>query len=155
MLTVTRADGYLLSGDRSRLNVDLVHRWISTDTYWAPGRTRDVMVAAIAGSQPVGMYEPDGTQVAFARVITDGVTFAYLSDLYVAREVRGRGLGSWLVACLRDELGRRGLRRLVLTTNDAQGVYARLGFTGVRADRWMEYDLRTEREAAAGPTVRA
>jgi GNAT superfamily N-acetyltransferase len=153
MLTVTDPDGFLLSGDRGRLDVDLVHHWIATDTYWAADRSRAVMAAAIDGSEPVGVYAPDDTQVAFARVVADGVIFAYLSDVYVDRSVRGRGLGSWLVGCLRDELGRRGLRRFVLTTNDAQGVYARLGFAGVRADRWMECDLRKDRKAAPSLTV--
>jgi predicted GNAT family acetyltransferase len=144
MLTVTRDDGYLLSGDRDRIDLDLVHEWIATDTYWAPGRSRELMQAALAGSQPLGVYRPgDGRQVAFARVVTDGAVFAYLSDVYVARAVRGVGLGTWLVTCLRDELARRGLRRFVLTTHDAQRVYARVGFTPVEADRWMECDLHT------------
>ncbi len=108
MLTVTRDDGYLLSGDPDRLDVDRVHHWIATDTYWAADRSRAVMAAAIDGSEPVGVYAPDDTQVAFARVVADGVIFAYLSDVYVDRSVRGRGLGSWLVGCLRDELGRSG-----------------------------------------------
>jgi GNAT superfamily N-acetyltransferase len=142
MLTVTRDDGYLLSGDPDRLDVDRVHHWIATDTYWAPGRSRDLMLAALAGSQPFGVYRPgDGRQVAFARLVTDGAVFAYLADVYVDRAVRGLGLGTWLVGNLRDELRRRGLRRFILTTHDAQPVYARVGFVPVRADRWMECDL--------------
>ena len=142
MLTATRSDGYLLTGDRSRLDLDLVHHWIATDTYWARGRSRESMRAAIDGSVPLGVYHPGGRQVAFARVVTDGVVFAYLSDVYVDRSVRGLGLGTWLVRCLRDELARRGLRRFALTTEDAHGLYAKVGFTGVRGDRWMECDLR-------------
>lgn len=141
VFSLTRDDGHELDGDPGRLDVDLVTHWIATDTYWAPGRTRELMAAAIAGSAPFGVYRPgDGRQVAFARLVTDGAVFAYLSDVYVDRAVRGIGLGSWLVGALRDELVARGLRRFVLTTNDAHGVYARLGFVPVHAERWMELD---------------
>jgi GNAT superfamily N-acetyltransferase len=143
VLNLTRDDGHELSGDRDRLDIDLVHHWLSTDTYWAPGRSRATMLAAIDGSAPFGVYRPgDGRQVAFARVVTDGAVFAYLSDVYVDRPARGAGIGSWLVRAVRDELAARGLRRFVLTTNDAQQVYARLGFEPVDGERWMEYDLR-------------
>ncbi len=141
VLTVTRSDGYLLTGDRERLDIDLVHRWIATDTYWAQGRSRAAMKAAIDGSRPLGIYHPDGRQLAFARVVTDDAVFAYLCDVYVDRCARGIGLGTWLVGCLRDELARRGLRRFLLTTRDAHGVYAKVGFRDVRGDRWMECDL--------------
>jgi predicted GNAT family acetyltransferase len=146
MFSMTRDDGHELDGDRERLDVDLVHHWIATDTYWAPGRSRELMQAAIGGSTPFGVYRPDdGRQVAFARLVIDGAVFAYLSDVYVDRAVRGIGLGSWLVRCLRDELAARGLRRFVLATNDAHGVYARLGFVPVNDERWMEYDLHAPR----------
>jgi ribosomal protein S18 acetylase RimI-like enzyme len=144
MANAFRADGFELSGDRSRLNLDLVHHWLSTDSYWAAGRSPELMRAAVDGSVPYGVYRvKDGRQVAFARVVTDGAVFAYLSDVYVDRSCRGIGLGSWLVRLLRDDLAGRGLRRFVLTTNDAQGVYAPLGFEPVNAERWLECDLRT------------
>jgi GNAT superfamily N-acetyltransferase len=137
-------DGFELTDDTARLNVELVHHWLATDTYWARGRPLEVLHAAIAGSTPYGVYRrADGRQVAFARVVSDGEVFAYLCDVYVDRDFRGAGLGSWLVACVRDELARRGLRRFLLTTWDAQGVYARLGFAAVAADRWMECDLQS------------
>ena len=141
MFTLTRDDGYELDGDPARLDVGLVHHWIATDSYWAPGRTFEVMAAAIAGSRPFGVYR-DGRQVAFARVVTDGAVFAYLCDVYVDRAERGRGLGKWLVGTVRDELVARGVRRVLLTTADAQGMYAALGFTPVTPGRWMECDLR-------------
>ena len=140
-----RDDGFLLTTDAGRLDHELVHEWIS-GTYWATGRSAEAMSRAIAGSQPVGVYrEADGRQVAFARVVTDGVVFAYLCDVFVDPDCRGLGLGSWLVRALRDELSRRGLKRFLLATRDAQPLYAPLGFTPVDGQRWMECDL----EAAA------
>jgi len=145
-----RDDGFLLSDDASLLNHDLVHRWISTDTYWAAGRTRDTMDRAIAGSYTVGVYrEDDLQQVAFARIVTDGAVFAYLCDVYVDPDLRGRGLGRWVVSSLRDDLAARGLKRLLLATNTAQGVYAPLGFEHVAAERWMSCDLERHREGPA------
>jgi predicted GNAT family acetyltransferase len=136
-----RRDGFLLTADPERIDPVLVHRWIS-GTYWATGRSFDAMSRAIAGSEPVGVYrESDGSQIAFARVVTDGVVFAYLCDVFVDPEYRGRGIGSWLVGALRDDLARRGLQRFLLVTRTAQAVYAPLGFTPVDPHRWMECDL--------------
>jgi GNAT superfamily N-acetyltransferase len=154
VLTAFRDDGYELSGDRARLDLDLVRHWLCTDSYWAEGRTPELMRAVVDGSVPYGVYRvADGQQVAFARVVTDGAVFAYLSDVYVDRSCRGIGLGSWLVRVLRDDLAGRGLRRFVLITNDAHGVYAPLGFAPVDAERWMECDLRAVDVSAAPRTV--
>jgi GNAT superfamily N-acetyltransferase len=137
--TIKRADGYEISTDPDRLDLDLVHRWLSTDAYWAIGRPREVVARAAAGSLLFGVYAPAGTQVAIARVVTDSATFAWLCDVYVDRAERGRGLGSWLVYAVRDELQARGVRRILLATADAHGVYARAGFTPLaEPGRWME-----------------
>jgi GNAT superfamily N-acetyltransferase len=141
VLTARRADGFELSDDPDRLDVKLVHHWLSTDTYWAAGRSLDVVRAAIAGSTAVGVYAATGRQVAFARVVTDGAVFAYLCDVYVDRDCRGTGLGRWMVRHLRDDLAARGLKRFLLTTRDAHGVYGPLGFAPADPARWMECDL--------------
>lgn len=139
-----RRDGLLLTDDPALLDRDLIHRWISTDTYWAAGRDRDTMDRAVAGSEVAGIYrEADQRQVAFARVVTDGVVFAYLCDVYVDPDLRGRGLGRWLVAAVRDDLAARGLKRLLLVTKTAQGVYAPLGFAPVDPEWWMLCELAT------------
>jgi ribosomal protein S18 acetylase RimI-like enzyme len=143
VLTARRADGFELSDDPERLDVDLIHHWLSTDSYWAAGRTLETVRTAIAGSTAVGVYGPTGRQVAFARVVTDGAVFAYLCDVYVARDCRGVGLGRWMVHRLRDDLAARGLTRFLLTTRDAQGVYGPLGFAAVDPGRWMECNLAT------------
>src|SRR4051794_30414340 len=118
MKLTAHRDGYELSGDPGRLDRDLVHRWLCTDSYWAAGRDSGTMRAAIDGSVPVGAYGPDGHQVGFARAITDHATFAYIADVYVDRAYRGRGLGSWLVGALRDHLAERGVKRFLLVTRD-------------------------------------
>ncbi|NYF56458.1 GNAT family N-acetyltransferase [Micromonospora purpureochromogenes] len=141
MFTLTRDDGYLLSTDPDRIDLDRVHRWLSTDAYWALGRSRETVARAFAGSIPFGVYS-DGGQAAVARVITDGATFAYLCDVYVAPAERGRGLGTWLATAVRDHLAGLGVCRILLATNDAHGVYAKAGFTPVEPGIWMELDHR-------------
>jgi len=140
----TRSDGHLISTDPARLDLDLVHRWLSTDAYWALGRDRETVVRAFAGSLPFGVYRPeDGRQVAVARVVTDGATFAWLCDVYVDRAARGIGLGGWLAEAVRDHLADLGVRRILLATNDAHQVYARVGFTPLdNPERWMNLDRR-------------
>jgi GNAT superfamily N-acetyltransferase len=142
--TINREDGYELSTDPRRIDVDLVHRWLSTDAYWAIGRPHDVLTRALAGSVPFGVYRAgDGVQVAFARVVTDGATFAWLCDVYVDPGERGRGIGTWMVGAIRDELTTRGIRRMVLATMDAHTVYEKVGFSPIaNPDRWMEIDTR-------------
>ncbi|MEU2612975.1 GNAT family N-acetyltransferase [Micromonospora sp. NPDC007271] len=140
MFVLTRPDGYQLTTDPARLDLDRVHRWLSTDAYWAAGRERDVVERAFAGSIGFGVYRPgDGQQVAVARVVTDQATFAWLCDVYVDRAERGRGLGTWLAGAVRDHLAELGVRRIVLATADAHGVYAKVGFTPVEPGMWMKW----------------
>jgi GNAT superfamily N-acetyltransferase len=97
----------------------------------------------VAGSLVCGGYDDAGRQVGFARAVTDGATFGWICDVYVDRPARGRGLGRRMVAALRDELNQRGVRRLILVTKDAHGVYAALGFAPVaKPGQWMELDTR-------------
>ncbi|MFC0007826.1 GNAT family N-acetyltransferase [Micromonospora siamensis] len=143
MYSLTRPDGFQLSTDPDRLDLDRVHHWLSTDAYWALGRDRATVERAFAGSIGYGVYRPgDGVQVAVARVVTDRVTFAWLSDVYVDREQRGRRLGSWLAGAVRDHLAELGVRRILLSTADAHEVYRRIGFAPVDPGRFMQLDRR-------------
>jgi GNAT superfamily N-acetyltransferase len=153
-LELRRDDGYELSADPGRIDLERVHRWLSTDAYWAMGRSRERMRAALDGSEPFGIYR-GGDQVAVARVVTDGTIFAYLCDVYVDPGHRGQGLGGWLVESLGDHLAARGLTRFLLVTKDAQPLYARHGFRTVDPGRWMECDLthRQRPEGNLGLTV--
>ncbi|MCD9879357.1 GNAT family N-acetyltransferase [Streptomyces guryensis] len=132
-------EGYEISTDPDRLDVDRVHRWLATDAYWAKGRPREKQEQAIAGSLNFGVYDTvSGEQVAYARIITDRATFAWLCDVYVDRSVRGKNIGTALVGAVRDQLEPYGLRRIMLATADAHGVYAKLGFEPLaQPDIWM------------------
>ncbi|MEW2555946.1 GNAT family N-acetyltransferase [Streptomyces zhihengii] len=120
---------YTLSTDPDRLDPARVHHWLSTDAYWALGRSRAKQDAAIAGSLNFGAYDTQtGDMAAYARAITDHATFAWLCDVYVDRPARGEGLGTALVTAVRDHFAPLGLRRILLATEDAHGVYEKLGF---------------------------
>ncbi|MEV7181150.1 GNAT family N-acetyltransferase [Kitasatospora sp. NPDC093679] len=131
--------GYELSTDPERLDRALVHRWLSEDAYWALGRPREKQERAIDGSLNFGVYESaSGAQVGYARVVTDGATFGWLCDVYVAPDARGRGLGTALTAAVRDHLAPFGLRRIMLATADAHEVYAKVGFAPLdNPGKWM------------------
>lgn len=134
-------EGYEISTDPARLNHELIHAWLSQDAYWAMGRPRDKQDRAIATSLNFGVYKtPGGTQVGYARVVTDESTFAWLCDVYIAPEARAKGLGTALAAAVRDHLAPYGLRRILLATADAHGVYAKVGFEPLaKPDKWMAY----------------
>ncbi|MFD5913762.1 GNAT family N-acetyltransferase [Streptomyces massasporeus] len=137
--TPSLPEGYEISTDPGRVDRERVHHWLSTDAYWALGRTREKQDRAIEASLNFGVHETvSGEQVAYARVITDRATFAWLCDVYVDPSVRGKGVGSALVAAVRDEMRRYGVRRVLLATHDAHGVYAKLGFAQLeRPEHWM------------------
>ncbi|WFE63499.1 GNAT family N-acetyltransferase [Micromonospora sp. WMMD714] len=140
MFTLIHPDGHQLSTDPERIDRDRVHHWLSTDAYWALGRGRETTDRSFAGSIPYGVYRPgDGAQVAVARAVTDRATFGWICDVYVAPGARGHGLGSWLAGAVRDHLASFGVRRIGLATLDAHGMYAKLGFTPVPPQRWMEW----------------
>ncbi|MFG3498473.1 GNAT family N-acetyltransferase [Streptomyces sp. NPDC047928] len=134
---------YAISTDPARLDRALVHGWLSTDAYWALGRTREVQDRAIDGSLNFGAYDTgSGEQAAYARVVTDRTTFAWLCDVYVARTARGNGLGTALVEAVRDHLAPYGLRRVLLATHDAHGVYEKVGFRPLDVpEHWMSLGL--------------
>jgi GNAT superfamily N-acetyltransferase len=120
-------DGYTASNDPARLDVDAIHAFL-TACYWSTGIPHATVARALAHSLGFGLYAPDGAQVGFVRVVTDQATFAYLCDVYVLDAHRGRGLGEWLVGFALADPALRDLRRLILATRDAHGLYERFGF---------------------------
>lgn len=130
---------YEISSDPGRLDPSRIHRWLSTDAYWALGRSREQQDRAIEGSLNFGAFDrTSGELVAYARVVTDRATFAWLCDVYVDRSARGKGIGTALVEAVRDHLGPLGLRRVLLATDDAHGVYAKAGFVPLGdPQKWM------------------
>lgn len=132
-------DDLEFSADPARLDLDRVHTWLAEESYWALGRSRAALEAAVAGSRNYGVYDrASGTQLGYARVITDGVTFAWLCDVFVDANARGRGIGVALVEQVMATLEPLGLRRIGLTTADAHSLYERFGFAALeRPDQWM------------------
>ena len=131
-------DGYTVSSDRARLDVDAIHAFL-TRCYWSTGIPRETVARALAHSLGFGLYAPDGAQVGFVRVLTDSATFAYLCDVYVLEAHRGRGLGEWLIAFVLADPALADLRRICLTTRDAHGLYEKFGFAVPKwANAFME-----------------
>ncbi len=122
-------DNYLISTDKTLLDFELIYQFIST-SYWAKGIPRDTMQKALDGSLCFGLYA-DGKQIGLSRMITDNATFAYLADVFVLEEYRGKGLSKWMMECILAHPSLQGLRRIMLATADAHGLYEKYGFTGI------------------------
>jgi GNAT superfamily N-acetyltransferase len=118
--------GFEISSDPSRLDLDVIHGFLST-SYWAQGRTRETVDRALRNSICVGTYR-QGRQAGFGRIVTDRAVFAYLADIFVLPEYRGQGLGKTLVRAMLDHPDIRGLPAVLLRTRDAHGLYAQFGF---------------------------
>ncbi len=150
-----RRDCYLVSTDRSLLDLDAVHTFLSQRSYWAAGISRERLETAIANSLPFGVYK-EGRQVGFARAISDYVTFAYLADVYIEESHRSRGLSKLLLEALLKHPQLQSLRRWMLGTRDAHGLYAQFGFIPLEEPgRWMELpdaDAYTKTAASAVPS---
>ena len=133
-----KVPGYELSTDPARIDRDLVHRFLHDEAYWAVGVPRDVVERCIDNSVCFGVYR-GGEQVGFARVVTDRAAIAYLADVFVVAEHRGRGLGTWLVESVMSHPDLQGLRRFMLGTKDAYALYERFGFRPLaEPERMME-----------------
>ena len=130
---------FRFSDDPDDIDRERVHHWLSEQAYWALGRARDVQDAAIDASRNFAVIDTAaGAQVASARVVTDGVTFAWLCDVFVDPEVRGEGVGIGLIEGVVAALEPLGLRRILLATADAHGLYEKFGFAAlVQPERWM------------------
>lgn len=129
---------FLVSTDRSRLDLDMIHGFL-TNCYWAKGIPREVVARSIEHALCFGIYDDKGAQIGFARVISDFATIAYLGDVFVLEAHRGRGLSKWLMECIMQHPALQGLRRWILLTRDAHGLYSQFGFMPLKApDRYME-----------------
>lgn len=130
---------HLISTDPARIDLDVVHRYISQASYWAPGRSLEVQRRANEHSAlVVGAYAPGGAQVGFARMVTDLATFAWLADVFVLPVARGVGLGTELVRVIVEHPDVVDIQRQILATGDANELYAKFGYTPLpHPDRWM------------------
>jgi len=133
-----RKDNFLISTDKSKLDVNLIHNYLSNDSYWANGIPFDTVKKSIDNAVCFGLYEND-KQIGFARVVTDKATFGYLGDVFILESHRGKGLSKWLMECILKHPELQGFRRWILLTRDAQSLYEQFGFTQFHApDRCME-----------------
>jgi len=124
---------YTITTDNSKLDVNLIHRYLSEESYWAKGIPRHVVERSIANSLCFGLFYKD-EQVGFARLITDKATFAYLADVFIIQKHQGKGLGKWLMQTIQLHPDVQNLRRWLLTTKDAHGLYEQVGWTKIPDD---------------------
>ena len=129
-------NGFTITTEKEKLDIDLIHSFLNR-TYWAEGISKETIRRSIEGSLCFGVYEND-KQVGFARMITDRATFAYLADVFIIEEFRGRGLSKWLMEVIMSHPDLQRLRRMILATKDAHGLYEKFGFTPlINVERWM------------------
>jgi GNAT superfamily N-acetyltransferase len=137
-------DALRISTDRGELDIDLIHRFLSEEAYWSRGIPRATVERAIAGSLCFGGYLDGIGQVAFARVTTDGATFGYLADVFVLPSQRGRGFSKRLMDAVMAHPQLQGLRRFMLATGDAHGLYAQYGFAAPSRPQTLMEILRPD-----------
>jgi GNAT superfamily N-acetyltransferase len=131
--------GYRISTDSQQLDCAMIHDYLCNRSYWAKGRSMEVVKRSIERSLCFGVFHADGYQVGFARVVTDYATFAWLCDLFVLESERGLGLGKWLVECVVAYPDLQGLRNFILATRDAHTLYRKYGGFEIlqSPERWM------------------
>lgn len=129
---------FVVSTDRSRLQIERIHQFLTEESYWAKERTFEQTTTAIENSLPFGVYRGEN-QIGFARVVTDYATFAYLGDVFILEEFRGRGLSKWLMEVIIEHPDLQNFRRWILATRDAHALYEKFDFTPLKFPaRWME-----------------
>ena len=125
-------DPYQISTDQDLLDIDAIHAYLSQQSYWSRGIPRETVERSIMQSLCFGLYLKN-EQVGFGRVVSDYATVAYLADIFIVERYRGAGLSKWLMECIQLHPSLQGLRRWILATRDAHGLYQRYGFTPLKA----------------------
>jgi GNAT superfamily N-acetyltransferase len=135
-----RRGDYVLTDELSRMDLPAIHRWLSEQAYWSLGRSLPEVTESFRQSSAYGVLQ-GSQQVGVARLVTDGVTFAYLCDVFVKESCRGQGIGSWMVSAVLADLRASSIPQVLLATRDAHAVYLRAGFRPLRRpERWLEID---------------
>jgi len=130
--------GYSISTDKSLLDFDVIFNYLNEESYWSKGIKPEVVHKSIDNALCFGVYH-DKKQIGFAKVVTDKATFAYLADVFVLEQYRGLGLSKWLMQTIMNHPDLQGLRRWMLATADAHGLYAQFGFEPINnPERWMQ-----------------
>lgn len=131
-------DRFRITTDKNSFDVKFIHRFLSNESYWAQGRSLDLVKRSIENSLCFGVFDGH-KQLGFARVVTDFATFAWLADVFIVDEYRGHGLGVWLIEVITSHPRLQGFRRWLLATRDAHELYRRFGFSELNdPKRWME-----------------
>ncbi|WP_375436786.1 GNAT family N-acetyltransferase [uncultured Hymenobacter sp.] len=150
-----RDDQFLVSTDPARLDITVIHRYLAEESYWAKNIPLETVTRAIANSLNFGLYTPDGQLVGFARVVTDRATFAWLCDVFVLPAYQGQGLAKWLMRVVWSHPELQGLRRQLLATLDAHGLYRQFNFQPLAApERYLEVRHPNPYGAGSAPTER-
>lgn len=133
-----RRGEFLMSTDREKIEIETIHHYLTTETYWAGDRTLETVRRSFENSLPFVIYKNEET-VGFARVVSDFATFGWLADVFIRQEYRGRGLSKWLMEVVIAHPHLQGLRRFLLATRDAHELYRQFGFEDLRIPYlWME-----------------
>lgn len=129
---------FVVSSDRARLQIEVIHKYLAEESYWAKERTLEQTERAIKNSLSFGVYRGEN-QIGFARVVSDFATFAYLGDVFILPEFQGAGLGKFLMRAIIEHPDLQNLRRWILATRDAHALYEKFGFQNLKhPERWME-----------------
>jgi GNAT superfamily N-acetyltransferase len=132
-----RREGFLISDDRQKLDIPMIHSFL-TNSYWAKNIPLNIVEKSTRNSLCFGVYDGN-RQIGFARIVSDYSTFAYLCDVFILEEHRGKGLSKWMMECIMQHPDLQGLRRWILATRDAHDLYRKFGFTELqKPDRYME-----------------
>ena len=130
--------GFAISTDKDLLDLEMIYNYLGKESYWSKGIAVERVHTSIANSMCFGVYA-DGKQVGFARVVTDKAIFAYLCDVFVLDSHKGLGLSKWLLQTIRNHPELQGLKRWMLATADAHGLYKQFGFGPLtKPDNWMD-----------------
>jgi GNAT superfamily N-acetyltransferase len=133
-----RKNEFVIDTSRRKLDLDVIHHYLSEESYWATGRSRETIERSIQNSLSFGIYHRD-RQIGFGRVITDYATFAWIADVFVLEAYRGKGLAKWLMEIMIAHPKLQRFRRWVLATKDAHELYRKFGFAELqKPERWME-----------------
>lgn len=136
-ITLTRGE-FTVSTDKTRLDIDLIHNFLSTKAYWCLNIPKEAVQKSIQNSLCFGVFH-NGNQIGFARIISDFSTIAYLGDVFILEEHRGKGLSKWLMEIIMGHPDLQGLRRWILLTRDAHDLYKSFGWTNISDPHvWME-----------------
>ena len=131
-------DEFCISTDKSKLDLKMVHRFLSQESYWSKNIPFEKVEKAAANSLTFGVYDGE-IQIGYARIISDYTSVAYLGDVFISPAYRGKGLSKWLLTIIMSYPELQGLRRWILLTADAHGLYKQFGWTEIAApERWME-----------------